>query len=88
MIWKYCYNLALGFDQFMNAILFGDPDESISGRTGRALISGNPKWWVPFFGRHVDWMFLHLFGEKDHVRNSIEPEETPKEKELWSWIRS
>lgn len=82
---NYLYNLALAFDQFINAVLLGDPDESISGRTGRAIASGCPKWWVPFLAIHLDWAFETFFGEQNHVGNAIELEETPKEKEIWSW---
>lgn len=85
---NYPYNVALGFDQFINAVLLGDPDESISGRTGRALASGRPKWWVRPLGKFLDFLFLKAFGERDHVANAVELEETPKEKELWSWSKS
>ena len=82
---QYGYNLALSLDQFVNAILLGDPDESISGRTGRAMKSGKPKWWIPAQHKFIDWLFLTLFKEKDHCFNGMEPEERPYEKELWSW---
>ena len=85
---QYLYNLALSFDQSINAILLGDPDESISGRCGRAVASGNPKWFVVPLAKFVDLLFLVLFKEKDHVKNAIEPEEFPHEKELWSWIKN
>lgn len=84
---QYFYNLLLAYDQFLNAVLLGDPDESISGRTGRALVSGRAKWWVPSLGRIIDFIFLLLAREPNHVKNSIEPEERPMEKELWSWIK-
>jgi hypothetical protein len=86
-IGQYIFNLALAFDQAINAVLFGDPDESISGRSGRAIASGRPKWFVPFLARHVDWIFQTFFGETDHVKNAVEPDERPHEKELWSWKR-
>jgi hypothetical protein len=86
-IGQYFYNLLLAYDQFFNAVFLGDVDESISGRTGRAIASGKPKWWVRYLAKFVDWLFLTLIGEKDHVKNAIEPEERPMEKELWSWIR-
>lgn len=81
---QYLYNLALAFDQLVNVILLGDPDDSISGRCGRSLATGNAYWWVKWLARHVDWMFLHLFNEKDHCASSIEPEENLG-KELWKW---
>jgi hypothetical protein len=83
---KYAYNFFLGLDQFLNAILLGDPDESVSGRTGRAYLSGKGKWWVPALRRHLNWVFKH-FGDYPHCENSVEPEERPLEKEIWSWIK-
>lgn len=84
---QYLYNLILGLDQFINTILLGDPDESISGRIGRAMQSGRPKCFVPYLAHFNDWIFWVIFKEKDHNLNAIEPEERPFEKELWSWIR-
>ncbi len=86
MIWQYLYNLALAHDQWINAILLGDPDESISGRCGRALASGRPKWFVSPLARHVDWVFRVFFREEHHVVNAVESEETCG-KQLWSWIK-
>ncbi len=84
---QYLYNIILGIDQMVNVLLLGDPDESLSGRTGRAMQSGKPKRFIPLFAKFVDWLFLVIFKEKNHVLNAIEPEERPKEKELWSWIK-
>lgn len=83
---QYGYNLALSVDQHINAVLLGDPDETISGRTGRAILSGRAKPWVPKFGEFVDFLAEKLFGDYNHVVKSVEAEETPKVKELWSWI--
>jgi hypothetical protein len=88
MFHQYIYNLALSLDQFVNAILLGDPDESISGRCGRAIESGRPKWFVKPLAFVIDLLFLMVIGEEDHVKNAIEPEEYPHEKELWSWIKN
>jgi hypothetical protein len=84
---QFLYNLGLGIDQFVNVLLLGDPDESLSGRMGRAILSGRPKWWVKPCAKANDWLWLVLVGEKDHSINAVEPEERPYEKELWSWIR-
>jgi hypothetical protein len=84
---KFLYNLGLGLDQFVNVLLLGDPDESLSGRLGRALISGKPKFWVPPMAKANDWLWEKLAGELDHCVASVEPEERPHEKELWSWIK-
>lgn len=84
---RFLYNFGLGIDQFVNVLLFGDPDESLSGRLGRAMQSGRPKWFVRPLAQANDLLWLTLAGEKDHCAHAIEPEERPYEKELWSWIR-
>jgi hypothetical protein len=81
------FNLGLGVDQFLNVLLLGDPDESLSGRLGRALMSRRPKWWVVPLAEVNDWIWFIARGEMDHCLNSVEPEERPMEKELWSWIK-
>lgn len=87
MIKKYAYNLFLSYDQFINSVLFGDPDESLSGRLGRAMLSGRPKFWVRPMAVVNNFLWLKFTGEVDHCLNSVEPEERPYEKELWSWIK-
>jgi hypothetical protein len=85
MFKQYLYNLGLGLDQFVNVLLLGDPDESLSGRIGRAILSNRPKFWVVPMAHALDWLAFNLAGEKDHCLNAIEHEERPHEKELWSW---
>jgi len=87
MMAQFLYNLVLGMDQFLNVIILGDPDESLSGRTGRAILSGRPKWFVKPFQKVIDGLAYVLAGEVDHCINAVEPEERPFEKELWSWIK-
>lgn len=84
---QFLYNLILSLDQLLNVLLLGDPDESISGRTGRAMASGKPKRFVPVMASFLDWLFWVIFKEENHVQNAIEPEERPHEKELWRWVR-
>jgi hypothetical protein len=84
---QFIYNLGLAVDQFANVLLLGDPDESLSGRLGRAMLSGRPKWFVPTCAKLNDALWLLLMGEKNHCLNAVEHEECPAEKELWSWIR-
>lgn len=83
---QYLYNLGLGFDQFINVILLGDPDESLSGRLGRAYMSEHPKWWVVPMVHVNDYIWWVLRGEISHSLNAVEPEET-RDKELWSWSK-
>jgi hypothetical protein len=80
------YNFLLGSDQMLNVLLLGDPDESLSGRLGRAMASGRAKWWVPSCARTVDRLARWVSGEIDHCANAVEPEEAAMNKELWSWI--
>lgn len=35
---KYLYNILIGIDQLANAILGGDPDETISSRLGKHIV--------------------------------------------------
>lgn len=82
---QFLYNFGLGLDQFVNVLLLGDPDESLSGRLGRAHVSGRAKWWCEPMRRALDAFVFLAFGETDHCVNAIEPEESDS-KELWSWI--
>lgn len=84
---RYIFNLLLGLDQFINVILLGDPDESISGRLGRAQASGRPKWFVPGAKNLVDWGAKVIAGQHNHCLESIEAEDQVFSKELWTWIK-
>ena len=46
---KYLINLCIGFDQLCNAIICGDPDETISSRIGKIKRSydGVIPWYRP-----------------------------------------
>lgn len=55
---KYVHRFLVGFDQFMNVVTDGDPDETISSRAARAAEKG--KGWGIELSR-----FLNLF-QKDH----------------------
>jgi hypothetical protein len=85
---QYLYNLLLSYDQWINTILLGDPDESLSGRLGRAMIHERPKWWVKPMARANDLMWRVLAGEENHSLMAVEHEERPLEKELWSWVKN
>lgn len=63
---KYFWNLLISIDQLANTIFGGDPDETISSRTGKLM---HKRRWAK-------WMaaFLDLF-EKDHAEKAIEEDE-------------
>ena len=62
-IGKYLFNILISFDQFVNTLAGGDPDETISGRLGRLFPNSE-------FRKFVDF----LFG-KDHCTKAIEDDE-------------
>jgi len=84
---QYLFNLLLGIDQFANVVLLGDPDETISGRLGRAHLSGKAKWFVKPSKIFVDKIFNMVDGQQNHCVDSVEHEDIPHSKELWSWQR-
>lgn len=67
--WKYFWNLLIAIDQLANAILGGDPDETISSRMGKMI--GNKKA-TPL--EHGLCDVLHVL-DKDHCEKSIEEDE-------------
>jgi len=82
----YLFRLLLGIDQMANVVMVGFPDESISGRLGRAHLTGKPKWFARRGRIVVDWIFLSIFGERDHCVNAIEPEDNFHDRpEFWKW---
>ena len=59
-------------DQWWNAALRGEEDETVSSRLGRALKSGRPKWWAKLFAGFVNLIFRVLAGQENHCLISIE----------------
>ena len=66
---QYMWNVLIAIDQLFNALLFGDPDETISSRVGKNMRSDNPG----FVSRALCW-FLNLL-DKDHCKEAIEEDE-------------
>jgi hypothetical protein len=72
MIWlqNYLYNVMVATSQFLNVVFFGgDPDESISGRIGKSILSGGWASNVPW----PNFMYFHWIGsiECDEGGNSV-----------------
>ena len=63
---KYFWNLLIAIDQLVNTIFGGDPDETISSRTGKLR---HKRMWARCL---TD--FLNIF-EKNHTAKSIEEDE-------------
>lgn len=65
---KYMWNVLLAFDQFINAILGGDPDETISSRLGKHLEKRNCKFC------NFICKLLNII-DPNHCRDAIERDE-------------
>lgn len=70
---RYLLNLAVAADQGWNAILGGNPDETISSRVGRAALNDRP------FAAEMEWLIDALFrllgAAPGHCRRHIEWDE-------------
>jgi hypothetical protein len=72
------YNVTLACSQFSNAVLGGDPDESLSSRLGRA--EQDEVWPVKYAVSPA----ADLLIGPNHCWRSVEVEESRK-LELWAW---
>ena len=63
---KWMWNILIAVDQLGNAIMFGDPDETISSRAGKHI--GHKDGW--------EWLanFLDMI-DPGHAKDSIERDE-------------
>lgn len=68
----YVKNLLIAVDQFVNAVLCGWPDETLSSRSWRWKIDGISS--IP--NDIVNFLF---FWEKEHCKNSYESERTGRQ---------
>jgi hypothetical protein len=68
-IGQYFYNILISIDQLVNVLMFGDPDETISSRTGRL-------WSGSWFEKLINIIF-HF--QPDHCENAIEEDEGSKD---------
>ncbi len=62
----YFWNILISVDQFINTLLGGDPDETMSSRMGKNILAGKCK-----ICKAICWV-LNIF-QKDHCMKSIEP---------------
>ena len=66
---RYMLNILIGFDQWVNTWIAGDPDETISSRLGKRVVSGKatfPERWLALI---LNWL------DPNHVFDAIEPDE-------------
>jgi len=50
---RYFWNLLIGVDQLANALLGGDPDETISSRISKLA---HRYWWARVIARVLNWI--------------------------------
>jgi hypothetical protein len=68
MIKQYFWNILISIDQFFNAVLFGNPDETLSSRMGKNVREGKCK------GCYFICRILHRL-DPEHCKKSIEEDE-------------
>lgn len=75
---QYIYNVGISLSQHGGTLLGGDPDESISGATGKASLQG--KW---FFKYIAEPAINALFMDENHCFHSIELDEGKRAVSPW-----
>ena len=66
----WALNVVIAADQMVNALLRGDPDETLSSRAYRMHMKGQPYWGG--LANVIDWFF---FWDADHCRKAFESEQ-------------
>lgn len=70
---KYFKNILISFDQFLNTLLLGDPDETISSRIGKMIRWGTAGDVEKGLCKALDGL------DKNHCEKSIEEDEGKNE---------
>lgn len=71
---QYICNLLISFDQFVNTLFGGDPDETISSRLGKWHRAGKDSTGVRHIVYKIANPIVELF-QKEHFKKSIENDE-------------
>jgi hypothetical protein len=64
---RYLWNVLIGFDIFANAILGGNPRETISSRIGRYMRNEHQRHWVERLP-WPRWLKKHFIETDDRTR--------------------
>jgi len=62
---RYLVTVLIALDMLVSALLLGKPDQTISGRVGRAELAG--KWWGLALAPPIDAL-MHVCGAYPHWR--------------------
>ena len=76
-------NAALALDRFGNALLLGDPNETISQRLGRAELKGNMAVRVIAMG--ICKVLGVITREPQHCQWANDPTRPSIGREIWHW---
>lgn len=69
---RYALNNAIAFDQLLNTLLAGAPDETLSSRAHRMRVKGHRYWgWT---ADAIDCGFRVFFRQQNHCRDAYESE--------------
>ncbi len=69
VVGKYIFNILVAIDQLGNALLAGDPDETISSRVGKRVVAGTATLPEIYLAGVLDWL------DPNHVVDAIERDE-------------
>lgn len=69
---RWIWNVLISIDQLANAILGGDPDETISSRIGKRVVTGRARGHEKLLARFLNWL------DPNHVQDAIEYDEGKK----------
>lgn len=73
----YIKNVLVGIDQLGNALIGGDPDETISSRVGKGQRGdyGRAIWYYTYLPRVLIDIIFYPFDGPNHCQQSIEDDE-------------
>jgi hypothetical protein len=79
---QYIYNLIKVCSMLINTLTGGDPEDTLSQRTAKAM-KRNPNGWYKHLAKIINFVFWLLLGENDHVADSLKGES--QSAEVWKW---
>lgn len=69
MIARYIWNILIAIDQLGNALIGGDPDETISSATAKRIKNGTANRFHIALGKFLEWI------DPGHLRDAWEEDE-------------
>lgn len=77
MVKYYSRNILIALDQLANALMGGDPDETISSRLEKAYRGdfGRPLHYISIMPRLLVNIIFYIFDGWDHCKQSLEEDE-------------